>query len=61
MEIHGADIAEGMEYEIKVNGRSVYIGIAEYDGDAEDTANRIALSLYRESLKKKMTITVTAL
>ena len=62
MNIEIADnITEGMEYEIKANGQSVFIGIAEYDGDADDTANRIALSLYGESLHRKLTITVAAL
>jgi hypothetical protein len=55
------NIAEGTEYEIKVNGRSVFIGVAEYDGDADDTANRIAFSLYGESLHTKLTITVSAI
>lgn len=62
MNIEIADnITEGTEYEIRVNGRRAYVGIAEHDDEAEDIANGMALSLYSKSLEKPITITATAL
>ena len=62
MKIEVADnITEGTEFEIRVNGRCVHTAVAEYDDDAEDTANRFGLVFYAQSLKKPITITANAL
>jgi hypothetical protein len=62
MEIHGDDnIVEGTEYGVYLNGKLIDSGVCEYDGQVEDLLGQIAISLYSESLRRKITLTAKAL
>jgi|688.fasta_scaffold784566_1 hypothetical protein len=55
------NIVEGTEFAIYLNGKLIESGVCEHDGQVDDLVGQIAVSLYTESLRRKITLTAKPL
>ena len=55
------NINEGTEFAVYLNGKLIDSGVCEYDGQVDDLLGQIAVSLYSESLRRKITLSAKPL
>jgi len=55
------NITEGVEFAVYLNGKLIETAVCEYDGQVDDLLGQIGISLYGESLRKKITLSAKAI